>query len=163
MGVALGLLQTHFSYWWMGDGCVRWQISSVTEEKQEHCFFLFYTSWFCWSSNFTFQIVVLSVDTKVYCTVMGNILFITNKGQDGLLNTKRYTDQSHLPIIAIVTGYFMQTQLHCCCTWYFYLLCLEFYILYSPLHKENYRFAYEDNKNWYLAFDNFDTCIFPRV
>lgn len=60
---------------------------------------------------------------------MGNILFITNKGQDGLLNTKRYTDQSHLPIIAIVTGYFMQTQLHCCYTWYFYLLCLEFYIL----------------------------------
>lgn len=41
--------------------------------------------------------------------------------------------------------------------------CLEFYILYSPLHKENDRFAFEDNKNSCLALDNFDTCIFPGV
>lgn len=24
VGVTLCLLQTHFSYWWMGDGCVRY-------------------------------------------------------------------------------------------------------------------------------------------
>lgn len=68
---------------------------------------------------------------------MESILFITNKGQGGLLNTKMFTGQSHLAIIVIVTGYFMQTQFHCCFTLYLYLLCLEFYIVYSPLHKEN--------------------------
>lgn len=59
-----------------------------TEENEEHCSFLFYISWFCWSSNFTFQIVLFSVDTKVYCTAMENILFITNKGQDSLFKIK---------------------------------------------------------------------------
>lgn len=137
----------------------RWWLCQMaaTEEKQEHCFFLFYISWVCWSNDFTFQIVLLSLDTEVYCTVMESIPCITDKGQDGLLDTKRYTHQSHSAIIAIATGYFMQTQFHCCFTWVLYLLCLEFYILCSPLHKESHRLALKTIKIdvwlwtfWYL-------------
>lgn len=102
---------------------------AATEEKQEHCFFLFYMTWFCWSSDFTFQIVFFSAATKVYHTVMESILFITNKGQDGSVHTERYPGQSHLA--TIVTGYFIQTQFHRCFTWYLYLLSRILYSLFS--------------------------------
>lgn len=112
VGVTLCLLQTHFSFWYMDSGCVKW----LLQEKNRNTVVpvLFYISWFCWSSQYTLQILLFSVNTNVYCMVMESILFITNKGQDGLPNTERCTGQSHLAII--VTGYFMQTQFHCCFT-----------------------------------------------
>lgn len=119
----------------MDDGCVK----LLLQKKNRNCFFLFYSSWFCCLETSHFKLYCSLLIQKLYSN--GKHPIITNKGQDGLLDTKMYTWLKSLGYYSYCYWYFMQTPFHCCFNWYLYLLFLEFYILYYLLHKENYRLA----------------------
>lgn len=123
--------------WWMDDGCVRWLLQKTNRNTVS-------------SSSTAVGFAGLETSHfKMYCSLLiqkftirkWKASYYYKQGARWLSWHQKVHWSKPLGIIAIVTFYFMQTQLHCCFTWYLYLLCLEFYILSSPLHKENCRLA----------------------